>query len=219
MRIIEETYAWAGEFTTRPMTDMIILHHAAAVTASAQDVHRWHLANGWIGIGYHYYVRKDGSIYRGRPEDAQGAHTSGYNTHSIGICAEGNFETEQMPLVQRDAIVWLVSDIMDRLGELELRRHRDCDATACPGRYYDFDYIKEAVSLTEAKIQAMIEAAKEPVYKTVDDIPEWGVATVQKLLNEDMLLGDGDGLNIPYTMLRMLVINDRAGMYDKGGLK
>lgn len=55
-------------------TRRIILHHAAAVTCTPQQVHQWHLANGWTGIGYHFFVRKDGTVYRGRPEDTVGAH-------------------------------------------------------------------------------------------------------------------------------------------------
>ena len=74
MQIIETTYKWAGTLARRSATRRIILHHAAAVTCTPQQVHQWHLANGWSGIGYHFFVRKDGSVYRGRPEDTVGAH-------------------------------------------------------------------------------------------------------------------------------------------------
>ena len=93
MQIIEKTYDWNGLLAARGKTELLILHHAAAKTCSADDVHRWHLQNGWVGIGYHFFVRKDGSVYRGRPENAIGAHTVGYNSVSIGICFEGNFDT------------------------------------------------------------------------------------------------------------------------------
>ena len=68
MQIIDMTYAWAGTLARRSATRRIILHHAAAVTCTAQQIHQWHLANGWSGIGYHFFVRKDGSVYRGRPQ-------------------------------------------------------------------------------------------------------------------------------------------------------
>ena len=76
MQINEVAYKWAGQLTRRTATRRIILHHAAAVTCTPQQVHQWHLANGWTGIGYHFFVRKDGTVYRGRPEDT-GAPTPG----------------------------------------------------------------------------------------------------------------------------------------------
>ena len=88
MQIIEMTYPWAGTLAKRGVTRRIILHHAAAVTCTARQIHQWHLANGWAGIGYHFFVRKDGRVYRGRPEDTVGAHAGNNNYDSIGICFE-----------------------------------------------------------------------------------------------------------------------------------
>ena len=68
MKINEVTYKWNGALTKRRSTTRIILHHAAASKCTAQQIHSWHLANGWVGIGYHFFVRKDGSVYRGRPD-------------------------------------------------------------------------------------------------------------------------------------------------------
>ena len=103
MEILEQTYTWAAPLTRRSVTRRIILHHAAAVTCTAQQIHQWHLANGWAGIGYHCCVRKDGRIYRGRPEETVGAHAGNNNYDSIGICFEGSFDREQMNEVQRTA--------------------------------------------------------------------------------------------------------------------
>ena len=89
MNIIEVAYKWHGGFTKRSRTDFIALHHAEAVKCTPQDIHSWHVSNGWTGIGYHFFVRKDGTIYRGRPLDVVGAHVQGMNSCSIGICAEG----------------------------------------------------------------------------------------------------------------------------------
>lgn len=78
------------QMDTRSSTKRIILHHAAAKRCSAEDIHRWHLNNGWSGAGYHFLVRKDGTIYRLRPEDKVGAHAYGANYDSLGICFEGD---------------------------------------------------------------------------------------------------------------------------------
>lgn len=56
------------------------------------------------------------------------------------------------------------------------------------------------------------------VYKKIEDIPSWGKATVEKLIKKGYLNGnsskDEDALNLEENMLRGLVINDRAGLYD-----
>ena len=79
MNIIEKTYNWNGKLSIRSKTSRIILHHAESSSCTADDIHQWHLDRGWSGIGYHFFVRKDGSVYRGRPENTVGAHASGAN--------------------------------------------------------------------------------------------------------------------------------------------
>ncbi len=141
MNIIEQKYQWRGSLAKRNRTSLIVLHHAAAVTCTAEDIHRWHLSNGWSGIGYHYFVRKDGRIYRGRPEDTVGAHAYNSNSISVGVCFEGNFENEQMPDAQFAAGAELVADLMARyrLDSAALRAHREVNATACPGKSFPFE--------------------------------------------------------------------------------
>ena len=103
MNIIETNLSF-GTMSKRASTYRIVLHHAA-MNGSVEDIHRVHKNKGWAGIGYHFYVRKDGSIYRGRPEYAIGAHASGSNYNSLGICAEGNFENETMSDAQNLSII------------------------------------------------------------------------------------------------------------------
>lgn len=139
MQIIETNLKF-GSLSKRASTKRVILHHAA-MNGSVEAVHNVHKAKGWSGIGYHFYVRKDGKIYRGRPEWAIGAHASGSNYNSIGICAEGNFETDKMPDAQKNALKWLVNYIEQKYGITTVQRHRDVGSTACPGKNYPFDEI------------------------------------------------------------------------------
>lgn len=144
LQIIEPDYAWNGALQERTQTKYIILHHAAASGLTAQDIHRYHRdTNGWVGIGYNYYVRKDGSVYRGRPENCVGAHTYGYNDESIGVCFEGNFETDTMGEAQYMAGIALLKDILSRYPGLEIKQHKDFDATACPGANFPYLSMKE----------------------------------------------------------------------------
>ena len=55
----------------------------------------------------------------------------------------------------------------------------------------------------------------EKVYNWTVEVPEWARPTVQKLLDKEYLKGNDKGeLELTYSMLKMLVINDRAGLYD-----
>ena len=141
MQIIETTYKWAGTLARRSATRRIILHHAAAVTCTPQQVHQWHLANGWSGIGYHFFVRKDGSVYRGRPEDTVGAHAGNNNYDSIGVCFEGSFDREEMPAAQKQAGMELVAYLKQKYGISTVQRHSDVNATGCPGGHFPFEAI------------------------------------------------------------------------------
>ena len=140
INIIETNLEWAYPLTPRIATDYLVLHHEAG-RGTVESVHNYHLSKGWAGIAYHYFVAIDGAIYRGRPEDMQGGHTSGYNSCSIGICAEGDFEEETMSDAQREALRALVLDIRKRYPNILVVRHSDLSATACPGKNYPFDYI------------------------------------------------------------------------------
>ncbi|NLH00941.1 MAG: N-acetylmuramoyl-L-alanine amidase, partial [Clostridiales bacterium] len=90
--VINKDYDWAFPLTKRELTTHLILHHAAASKTTPDSIHAYHLSKGWAGIAYHYFIAKDGKIYRGRPENMRGGHTSNWNYCSFGICFEGNYE-------------------------------------------------------------------------------------------------------------------------------
>ena len=66
---------------------LVVLHHRAG-NGTVESIHAQHLKNGWAGIGYHFYIRKDGTVYEGRPIAYVGSHCKGNNSCSIGVCLE-----------------------------------------------------------------------------------------------------------------------------------
>lgn len=81
-------------------------------------------------IGYHYYVRKSGKVYRGRYENEVGAHCLGWNDHSIGICYEGGLDIngkakDTRTTAQKESIRQLVNEISSRRNILQVIGHRD----------------------------------------------------------------------------------------------
>ena len=140
MEIIETNLNFKA-MSNRQTTERIILHHSASSVASAEDIHRWHLNNGWEGAGYHFLVRKDGKVYRMRPEEKIGAHAYMNNYNSLGICFEGNFEVEEMPEVQVQSGKELVAYLKNKYGINKVQGHRDVNNTSCPGKNFKFNEI------------------------------------------------------------------------------
>ena len=132
------------EFTrlyARSDTDLIIIHHTgnpADDDCSAEQIHWSHLAQGWSGCGYHYIIRKDGTIEEGRPEWATGAHAEGCNWNSVGIHVCGNFEIAEPTKAQIESTAYLVGYLCDKYGLIPtadtVKGHRDLMPTACPGQ-------------------------------------------------------------------------------------
>lgn len=245
MQIINEKYNWNGGFTSRFKTNYIVLHHAEAVKCTAQDVHSWHRANGWTGIGYHFFVRKDGTIYRGRPINVVGAHVQGMNSCSVGICAEGDYHTKEktMPQAQKKSIIELCQYLKKNYyPNAKIVGHREIGDSNCPGRYYPLDEIKnmkytegltmeqynELKSLIEkqaAEINDLREVNKQlvnvvqttMVYDYVDDnMPDWARPAVQAAMDCGAVLGDENGrLGLSYKDLRAICREFRCGLYNR----
>lgn len=159
MKIFDTDFKWNGSLSKRTRTDFIILHHRAG-DGDVSSIHQGHLKNGWSGIGYHFYVRKDGSVFRGRPIGMVGAHCTNYNSCSVGVCFEGNFEKEEMTKAQIKAGQRLVEYLRNLYPKAEVKRHGELQATACPGRKFPFDEIckgvcemtvEDAIEIVQAK--------------------------------------------------------------------
>ena len=140
MNIIETNLQF-GTLTARKSTTRAILHHAEAKTCSAADIHNWHKQRGWTGAGYHFLVRKDGKVYRLRPEWTVGAHAAGANSDSLGICFEGAYNTEYMGQAQIQAGRELVAYLKSKYGISLVQRHKDVGSTDCPGAHFPFSEI------------------------------------------------------------------------------
>ncbi|MCX7779546.1 MAG: N-acetylmuramoyl-L-alanine amidase [Negativicutes bacterium] len=136
--IIETGLAF-GEILERHVTELLIVHHVGGTDrdVSAAEIHEWHLANGWSGIGYHFVIRKNGTIERGRPENAVGSHTKGSNSRSLGINVVGDFTACEPSPAQIASLVNLCADLCEayELAPAAIIGHRDApdSQTECPG--------------------------------------------------------------------------------------
>lgn len=119
----------------------IIIHCSATPEGkdyTVADIDRWHKAQGWKGIGYHYVVYRDGSYHRGRPDEEVGAHVTGHNANSIGICyiggcaKDGVTPKDTRTEAQKKTLITLIRTMKGRYPGAKVYGHRDFAAKACP---------------------------------------------------------------------------------------
>ncbi len=111
----------------------------------------------------------------------RGGHTTNWNYCSIGICFEGNFETEQMPEAQIEAGKALIADIATRYPSIVIGRHSDFGQTACPGKNFPFDRLA-ATKNTEPQKDA--ELSETP--------SEWAKSSCEWAVKNGLIQGDSD---------------------------
>lgn len=102
-----------------------------------RDVNEWHKQRGFLspsGIhcGYHYIIRRNGTVEVGRPLEEAGAHVQGHNAKSIGICWIGrnHISPEQkkslMTLIRDTAKQFNLDLVDDVFGHYELNPGKTC---------------------------------------------------------------------------------------------
>jgi N-acetyl-anhydromuramyl-L-alanine amidase AmpD len=147
MDIVEKNWPWPHALEQRSETDYLVVHHTAGPQMQdTQEIWDEHIAIGDNGIAYHYIIKGDGTVVRGRPSDTVGAHALGVNEISIGIVLEGNFQTGQDNYVtptdaQIASVKELLAELLSIYPGVQIIGHRDVagivndssDATACPG--------------------------------------------------------------------------------------
>lgn len=135
-KIEPHEYKWAGKLSNRIGDPPYIVVHISASGSgtTADDIHAWHLARGFRGIGYHAVVYPNGRIVRGRPWRAMGGHTL-YHNECLGVCfisKDGRLSSEQI-----EAGKWLIGRWRAVFGmaRSRVKRHRDMsgNSTSCPG--------------------------------------------------------------------------------------
>jgi N-acetyl-anhydromuramyl-L-alanine amidase AmpD len=183
LNIIDVGLKFNGNLTKRLKTTAIVLHHEAG-TGTIEAIHNYHLNhNKWVGVGYNFYIRLDGSIYKGRGWDNVGAHAgaeSGYNGKSIGICFEGDYtKLTNMPISQYNSGVLLIKEALNKYPTIiEIKGHKEVYATSCPGTYFPLTKLKAVIkstnieseeeNLTEVKIKLNGVALKNGI--AVNDV-------------------------------------------------
>lgn len=131
--------------------DEVIVHCTATPEGrdfTVEQIDKVHKARGFRKIGYHYVVYRDGSVHRGRAVAEIGAHTSGANRRSIGVCYVGGLSADGKRCVdtrtsaQREALLRLLKElkaeyplIKSIVGHRDKSPDRNGDGRITPDEY------------------------------------------------------------------------------------
>lgn len=137
-----KTWAALGLIQYRRSISKIILHCTATPEGrdfTVDQIRQCHLARGFSDIGYHYVIYRDGSIHQGRPENVVGAHCTGQNTCSIGVCyvggevADGSHKPKDTRTpAQRRVLRELVASLQQKYPGATVHCHYEFANKACP---------------------------------------------------------------------------------------
>ena len=101
-----------------------------------QEINQWHLMRGWkspsgISCGYHFIIRRNGTVELGRMVNEVGAHVQGANLDSIGICLIGrqNFSDPQFISMKR-----IIGGLLEEFPESIIYGHREFPSAKAQGK-------------------------------------------------------------------------------------
>ena len=126
----------------RQITDLIFVHCSAtkpSMDTDIKDIDRWHRERGFLKVGYHFVIKRDGTLQKGRELMEAGAHVKSYNHRSIGIALcggvsetnvevwENNFQSEQWATLYN-----LIVDLKEKFPDVKIMGHNEVSSKACP---------------------------------------------------------------------------------------
>lgn len=128
------------QFKQRASTEAIFVHCSAtkpSMNWGLREIRQSHKERGFLDVGYHFIIKRDGTIEAGRDEDVIGAHVEGYNSTSVGVCLVGGVDDRLKPEAnftpaQMQALRSLLVTLLAKYEGSVLRAHHDVAPKACP---------------------------------------------------------------------------------------
>lgn len=129
------------QYKELPTRKYIIIHSSFTTPdqhIGVAEIEREHRMQCKLSIGYHYVIRRDGTLENGRPANRAGAHTTGHDHHSIGICMIGGADKQGKPAnnfqqAQFKQLKWLIGNLAVSFPEAKVVGHNKLNPnTRCP---------------------------------------------------------------------------------------
>lgn len=203
MIIRKKEFKWA-----RPLKPLVLsqvtgvaLHHMEHPTAGMDEIHKWHLARGWKGFAYNYWVDFHGIVWECRGLNAGGGLFDPLNDTVISVGFQGDYEkSKEMPAAQFEAGIEIIRHIRELVPTIELvAGHKHWQATSCPGKYFP---LEEMIRMAD----------KKQKIKDMDDVAPWAKDAVQSVVEAGIMIGDDKGRfnpTSPITRQEVAVVVDR----------
>lgn len=185
MRIEDTGLKWKYALTPIKSYRKVVVHHPAHPTWDINDIHKAHQNKGWNGMGYNYFITKEGRIQLGRGMNV-GAHCEGHNSNTLGVSFQGNFETQIPTEAQYKAGAQLIAKLLKDAGLsiTDVIGHRDLAATVCPGKNFDMSKLKHYILEELNPKKGVVQVVNRPL-----------TDREKKIQAEAMELGITDGKN------------------------
>ena len=205
--------------------EFFVIHNTSGDASAKNEIA--YMKNNHLQTSFHFAV-DDKEVRQGVPIDrnafhaGDGANGNG-NRKGIGveICysKSGGVRFEK---AEEKAAEFVAEKLIEFGWKINrVKKHQDFSGKYCPHRTLELGwerFLKKVELYMDllARVEALEKKTDKFIYAWVDDnMPDWAKPTVIKLMNKGILQGDEEGkLNLDENMLRMLVINDRAGLYD-----
>lgn len=195
----------------------IVIHYTANNGDTAQGNGRYFANNDKLGASAHWFVDETDRVLS-VPENFVAWHCGGVmynhpqcrNSNAVGVelcsrrAADGTFYFTPETVANAQE---LVRELMEKYNVPvdHVIRHYDVTGKVCPA-----PFVGAGKAAWDEFLGGLI------MYKTIENVPDWAKPTVQRLVDQDILLGDESGnLNLSNDMVRTLVVLDRAGVFDK----
>lgn len=220
------------------MTPRFVVVHNTANDASAANEVTYMLGNS-DSTSYHYAV-DDVCAVQAVPENRTAWHagdgTGAGNMYGIAIEICYSKSGGELFLKAEDNAAELIAGILNRYGWGidKVTKHQDYSGKYCPHRTLDMGWDRflnkvkncmEELTVTQyEELKALLSGLSnriskienKMIYNYIDkNMPDWARPTIQKLVDKKILVGDEKGdLGLTDEMIKIFVINDRAGLYD-----
>lgn len=192
----------------------IVVHNTANDASAANEINYMKSTN--VCTSFHFAV-DDKEIIQGIPLNRTAFHagdgTLGKgNLHGIGIEICYSKSGGNRFLEAEKNAVKLIAYLLEKynLDTSAVITHQMCSGKNCPHRTLAIGW-ERFVDMIKKELE---DSNMEPRCANIDEVPEWGKATIQKLINKGLLAGTGNSLDLSIDMIRVFVINDKAGVYD-----
>ncbi len=203
MKIQKKEFQWARPLSPLDLSKVtgIALHHMAHPTAGMDEIHRWHLAKGWKGFAYNYWVDYNGNVYECRGLNIGGGLLDPLNETVISIGFQGDYDkTQEMPKAQFMAGCEIIQYLRTLIPTINIvDGHKHWQATSCPGKYFP---LEEMIKVPDVMLKI----------KDYDNISDWAKEAVLNVYEKGIMLGDDQGNfnpKAPITRQEVAVIVDR----------